>query len=484
MTRELRPLQKYAFDLTGDSYRKGHRAPILAAPCSFGKTTIASYMFQQAIKKGTRCMFTVDRVELVDQAVERFLEDGLDVGVVQADHHLTDYRKPIQVATIQTLKRRKLQNFDFMIIDECHTLHEGHKEYMRASGRKFLGLSATPYTKGLGNWFDDLIVPATTGELMQEGWLCPYECFAPSMPDLDKVRTIAGDFDKNQLANKANKPKLVGDIIQTWHKKASGRPTVVFAVNIQHSQHICEEFKKTGVRAVHVDAYTDKDTRAMINDQFKAGLIDVLSCCTIFEKGWDAPLASCLVMAAPTKSVMRYVQMVGRILRLHDSKEKAIILDHAGNTERHGWVEDIVPKQLCIGKSKEYELIKRDKNKPKPHRCEHCFMVSTTFKCEHCGHVKLITKEVKSVGGELEKKSKKSKMPAADKQVWYAMFLHYARNTGKKDGWAYYATVEKCGTFIRNKNVEPLPPTRECLNYIKYKNMRYAIGRSKSAANN
>lgn len=463
------------------SLRRGLKRPMLAAPCSFGKTTVASYLIKSALEKGKRSIFIADRIELIEQASERFFEDGIDHGIIQGDHPLTDLRKPVQIATIQTLDKRKIVDFDFAIIDEAHTLYAAHKRYMDLySAIPFIGLSASPYAKGLGKWFNNLLVPATTGDLMQQGYLCEYDCYAPSSPDMKGIRIVRGDYDKNQLAERADKPKLVGDIVKHHQELAKGRPTVVFAVDIKHSKHICDEFKKIGVRAVHVDCHTDKDTRALINEQFKAGQIDVLSCVALFEKGWDAPIASCLIMAAPTKSIMRYIQQVGRILRTHPGKDKSIILDHAGNTERHGWVEDIVPKELCDGTKKESELVKKEKKekKQKPEKCSNCGYVKDTFICGKCGHKPEYMRNVEILDGELEKKSKKKKYSKEEKTDLYAQFLWHANEKGYKSGWAYHKTIEKCGEFIRDKDVKPKPPTEETKKYIKHLNIKAAKSRA------
>lgn len=483
--RQLRPHQVSAVEMLRASLRQGNRCPVLAAPCSFGKTTVASHIIQSAVEKGKRCYFIVDRVELIDQASDRLLEDGVEHGVIQGDHPLTDYRKPVQVATIQALARRRKQEFDLAIIDECHVLYKTHKAYMEQYNNvPFIGLSATPFAKGMGKHFDDLIVPITTQELMDQGYLCEYDCFAPTEPDLKGVRTKRGDYDENQLAERVDTPKLVGDIVATHQQLAKDRPTVVFAVNIAHSKHICKEFQKAGVRAVHVDAYTDKETRSMINNQFKAGEIDVLSCVAIFEKGWDAPIASCLIQAAPTKSIMRYVQQVGRILRTHPDKERAIILDHAGNTERHGWVESIVPYKLDTGEKKEQQTTKKESKKPEPKKCEKCGYVKETFICSVCGYKPEYAQNVALIDGELEKKSKKPKATVEEKERWYGMLLAYAAQKGYAKGWAYFKTRDKFGTSLgKNKHVKPIPPDQECLNWITHTNIKHAKANGRASRN-
>jgi superfamily II DNA or RNA helicase len=482
--RELRPHQEKAVEMLRDSLRQGLKRPVLAAPCSFGKTTVASHLIQNAVAKGKRCYFIVDRVELIDQASERFTEDGIDHGVMQGDHPMTDPTKQVQVATIQTISRRRTQDFDFGIIDECHVLHKTHIDYMKAYDNiPFIGLSATPFAKGMGNHFNNLIVPITTGELMDKGYLCEYDCYAPTEPDLKGVRIKRGDYDEEGLAKVMDAPKLVGDLVATHQELAKGRPTVVFAVNIAHSRHICQEFRKVGVKAVHVDAYTDKDTRKMINEQFKKGDIDLLSCVAIFEKGWDAPIASCLIQAAPTKSIMRYVQQVGRILRTYPGKDRAIILDHAGNTTRHGWVESIFPYRLDDGEKSDTPVVKREKKKQEPQRCEKCGYVKETFICSACGYKPEYAKNVALIDGDLEKKSKKEKVSTVEKERWYAMFLGHANQKGYSKGWAYFKTREKFGASLsKNKHIQPITPDQECLNWIKHINIKHAKGKAKYAA--
>jgi len=467
-----------------ESLAKGLHRPILAAPCSFGKTTVASELIQSSIMKRKRSAFIVDRVELLDQAAERFYQDSIDFGVMQGDHPLTDPRKQVQIATIQTLNKRKMHEFDFIIIDEVHCLHRAHIKYMETyDAIPIIGLSATPYTKGLGKYFNNLIVPITTGELIEQGYLSKYEVYAPSEPDLEGVKIKRGDYDENELDERCNKPKLIGDIVKTHQRLAKGRATVVFAVSIAHSKHIVEEFRKVGVKAVHVDAYTDKDTRKLINEQFKAGEIDLLSCVAIFEKGWDAPITSCSILAAPTKSIMRYVQQVGRILRTHPGKDKSLILDHAGNTLRHGWVEEIIPERLDTGTKNEADVIKREKKKKEPSKCQKCGYVKEGLLCPQCGFAPSITRNVESVAGELGKKEKKKTVTREDKVRWYAMLLGHAQARGYKSGWAYHKLIQKFGESVRDtKTIQPMQPDLEVMNWIKHINIRAAKGKQKYGA--
>ena len=111
---ELRPHQELAVNMLRDSLKRGNKRPILAAPCSFGKTITALHMLQCAAEKGKRGIFICDRIKLVQQSLESADFHGLDVGVIQANHERTNWNAPIQIASIHTMARKsKMIEFDF-----------------------------------------------------------------------------------------------------------------------------------------------------------------------------------------------------------------------------------------------------------------------------------------------------------------------------------------------------------------------------------
>jgi DNA repair protein RadD len=132
-------------------------------------------------------IFTVPALSLVDQTVKAFWGDGIrDVGVIQGTNAMTDWSRPIQVASVQTLQRRPIPEADLVIIDECHRWFDFYAKWMAdpaCKSRRFVGLSATPWTWGLGQYFDDLIIAATLRDLISQGYLSPFRVFAPSHPD-------------------------------------------------------------------------------------------------------------------------------------------------------------------------------------------------------------------------------------------------------------------------------------------------------------
>jgi superfamily II DNA or RNA helicase len=182
-----------------------------------------------------------------------------EIGVIQADHRMTNPRMPLQVASVQTLARRRIPSADLVLIDEAHRWYDFYSEWMgREEWRRipFIGLSATPWTKGLGKHYDDLVIAATTADLIAAKHLAPFRVFAPSHPDLSEVRTVAGDYHEGDLSKVMDKGPLTANIVKTWLAKGEGRPTLLFAVDRAHAQSLCERFQGAGVSAEYADANT------------------------------------------------------------------------------------------------------------------------------------------------------------------------------------------------------------------------------------
>jgi superfamily II DNA or RNA helicase len=171
-------------------------------------------------------------LSLVDQTVQSFWDDGIrDIGVIQGTNAMTDWSRPVQIASVQTLRRRPIPEADVIIIDECHRWFDFYGQWMsdpRWQGRPFIGLSATPWTRGLGQYFDDLIIAATTKDLVSEGYLSPFRVFAPSHPDLTGVRTVAGDYYEQDLSRVMNNAPLVADVVDTWQRRAQRPANLLF----------------------------------------------------------------------------------------------------------------------------------------------------------------------------------------------------------------------------------------------------------------
>lgn len=321
---ELRPHQLDAIEQIRDSMRRGHKRIILGANVSFGKTIVAAHMMMEARDKGKRGVFICDRIQLVEQTVEKFEACGLWCGVVQGNHIKTDPRAPIQVASIQTISRRRMMmEFDFAIVDEAHGLSKALIAMMEAFNNvPFIGLTATPYSKGLGKYYTDLVVPITHRELEGMGYLCPIKYYAGEQPDLEKIslKALPGggkDYDASQLSIEMEKPKLIGNVVDTWKRLGENSQTIAFCPSISHSRGLVAEFERNGVPAVHIDAYTEPELRQDIYRRHNEGEFKILSCSSLLNTGYDSPSTRCIIDCYPTKSLIRFVQRVGRQVRIH-----------------------------------------------------------------------------------------------------------------------------------------------------------------------
>ena len=307
MRSVLYPHQVEAMGMLKASLKTGSKRPMLQCPTGFGKTVMAAAIVEGAMRKGNRVMFCVPSLSLIDQTVQAFWREGIrDVGVIQADHPMTDYSKPVQVCSVQTIQRRRLPHADLVLIDEAHNWFKFYEKWFAQwDAIPFVGLSATPWTKGLGKHYDDLIIASTTQELIDAGYLSPFRVFAPSHPDLSGVRTIAGDYAEDDLAGVMNQSQLVADVVETWKAKAEGRPTLCFAVNRAHAKRLQQQFEQAGVPSGYIDAYTDIPEREAVRKQFASGAIKVVCNVGCLTTGvdWDV---RCIVLARPTKSEMLF----------------------------------------------------------------------------------------------------------------------------------------------------------------------------------
>jgi superfamily II DNA or RNA helicase len=339
-----------------------------------------------AVLKGSRVLFLAHRRELLSQAADKLEKLGLDFGIIQGNHWRTDARKPIQVASIQTLTRRKNPPAQLIIVDECHrtlspTLLKTIESYPSAL---VLGLTATPYrldNKPLSRVYQDLVVTSPIKDLVSAGYLVAPRVFAPHRPDLAGVHSLAGDYRHDELAEKMDKARLVGDIVVHWKRIANGRKTVVFAAGVEHSKHIAEMFRNAGVLAEHVDGTMAMAGRDAMLSRLNSGQTTVLCNSDLLVEGWDLPALSCCILARPTKSTARYVQQVGRIMRACDGKQDAILLDHAGSVFVHGFPTDERAYSLD-------DQERRPDDEEAPVKiCRECFavMLSTARVCPECG---------------------------------------------------------------------------------------------------
>lgn len=499
--KTLRPHQSLAIDLLRDSLRTGHKRPVLCAPVGFGKTLVAASIVKMARAKGNRVLFVVDALSLIDQTIEAFWAEGIrEIGVIQAGHEMTDWSRPVQIASVQTLRRRGMPRTDMVIVDECHALSKWLLDVMAKpewAKVPFIGLSATPWTRGLGNHYDDLLIPATMAELIEtinpdtgRPYLSPYRVFAPYNPDLSKIKTVAGEYHEGQLSDHMNDDGLVADIVETWKEKGEMQPTLAFCVDRAHAAAIQARFQASGIGWGYIDAFTEIDDRKAIRRQIDRREIYGVSSVGTMIKGVDWAIG-CIIDAGPTKSKMRHVQKIGRGLRINEGIGDLILLDHAGNCLRLGFPCGIQQQELCTkkkGEKDDAEAEPKPEALPKP--CPKCNFLKPpkVRECPACKFVPEVQSDIQERDGELvevkprAKKEKEEKYTAQQKEKFFAECMGYAESKGKSQSTALAIFKSKFKHWPAKKaGIAPLEPTSETLSWIRSRNIAYAKSQQKAS---
>lgn len=344
----LRPDQLELVEAARDALRT-RQAVLARAPCGSGKTVVAGYIAQSMAERGKRLIFTVHRRHLLKQTALTFQRFGIGYGVIASGCKNPDPLALVQIASMPTLQNKKeCYAADLVCADECHlsASHGQRKvlDYYLEQGSRILGFSASPMRldgRPLGDIYDKMVFGRDERWLIDHGILSDYRLIAPVTPDLQNVGTSIGDYDKKRLAQIMDTPDVAGDIVKNWQKYASGKRTIAFGVNREHSRNIAMTFQQAGIPAASIDGeMTDAEIFEAVR-QLAYGEIKVLANCMLMTEGFDlsaqvgfdVPIEA-LIAARPTQSMALNTQMNGRALRR--KPEPAVILDHASNWQKHG----------------------------------------------------------------------------------------------------------------------------------------------------
>lgn len=489
---ELRPYQNRGISSVREFIAVGKRRVILYAPTAAGKTEIGMEIIRRSLVLNRKVIFVCNRIELIRQTSRRIEKSGIAHGIIQGLNTCRVW-EPMQICSIQSLDKRGYPEADVIIIDEAHGT-AGSKAYQRFiehfQAKIIVGLTATPFARGMakvypwGPLWEGLASAATIRELIKDGYLVDCDIYSPSEPDLSKVKITAGDYNEEQLGVAVDRRELIGDIVKHWQRLGNGKSTVCFATNISHSKHITEQFLAAGIPAEHIDCYTGDEDRREILERVLNGVTKIISNVGILQEGWDFPECEVLILARPTRSLIRYIQMAGRILRPFEGKDKALILDHSGTCRRLGFPTDDLPLFLDDGALKDKQTKEKEERERKEKElivCPQCSAVlarSFNTNCPRCGHEFPKKKNtVHTIDGDLvrlkKRKGKLVEMPVADRNKTYAELRGYAKDRGFREGWAWYKCRELFGSVPREK--PPLMiPSNDTLKLIKYLNIKHA----------
>lgn len=484
----LRVYQEESINGLRAGFAAGHRSHILYLPTGGGKTEVAISMLNAARAKGTRAAMLLDRRILCDQTSERLAKYQIEHGVLMSGHWRYRPEEMIQICSTQTIeKRESFPGIKLLIIDEAHCMRKSVIEFIKLHPElKIIGLSASPFTKGLGSIFTNVVSKATTRELVDLGMLAPLRVFVAKEIDMTGAAKRAGEWTEKESTQRGI--KITGDIVSEWIKKTHeifGMPkkTIVFSAGVAHAEDLQQKFREAGYNFVSISHRDEESFKKDAIEEFARpdSSIQGLIATDILTKGFDQADVMIAISARPfTKSFSSHVQQMGRIMRPHADKSDAIWIDHAGNflRFRDQWEElySSGVSELDDGAEKSKpEPSQKEKEAAKCHKCGALWPAHSDT-CSHCGAVRVRINQVSAVPGEMEELQtggeKKEKFTSEYKEKFYQMLIGYARSKKFADGWAYHQYKQKFGIGPNWKKQESIPNI-EVLNWIKSRNIAF-----------
>ncbi|HHL2712959.1 TPA: DEAD/DEAH box helicase [Yersinia enterocolitica] len=473
------------------------------APTGSGKTGLAAFIADGFVSRGMRVLFIAPYTILINQTAQRFIEYGLpedEISFIWQKHPSYDPTLKIQIASAATLIRRQFpDNIDLLIVDEAHLRQKQIlieiERLTRETQVKVIGLSGTPFSPFLGNYYQQLVKPTTIGELIQRGDLSGYEFYAPSKPDLKGVKTTntidcGRDYNENQLAEIMCGADLVGDIVDNWLQNGRDLPTVAFCVNKDHANFVTMQFNKVGINAEVMVDKTPQDERQLIIHRFEMGATKIIVSVGVLVAGFDSDVR-CVIYARPTKSEIRWLQALGRGLRTAPGKESCLVFDHSGTVHRLGFPDSIEYNELpskSDGMKDSASREAEERTEKLPKECTECHFMKPAgvYVCPKCGFKPLAGQDVDTDTQRGLKKLGKGKrvFTQSDKQSWWSQIKFYQRqrtSMGKpvSDGWCSHTFHDKFSEWPNGLSDFPMEITPEVSSYIKHKRISFAKGREK-----
>lgn len=368
---ELRDYQLKLIEDIYASWSAGFKNVMAVAPTGSGKAlTLCTLAHQLAYTHGLPVTIKVHRKELVAQLCMTLAQLDIPHNIIAQKNTILeimeaerrahgkqyyDYKSPITVVSVDTLLSRAGKHKDWAenqrvwILDEAaHQLKDNKWGKVAALLPNAIGVgfTATPQRldkKGLGRHafglFDTMVTGPTVRWLIDNGFLSKYKIVVPES-DYRQFLNDTGDTTKDYTHEARNYASLhshiIGDVIKNYLKWINGKQAIVFADSIVAGQKMEKEFLAAGVSAKLLTGTTPSKERMNAVFDYREGKTLVLINVDLFDEGFDVPGTYAVIMARPTKSLSKMLQMCGRALRVAKGKEHAIIIDHVGNIKHHG----------------------------------------------------------------------------------------------------------------------------------------------------
>ena len=210
---------------------------------------------------------------------------------------------------------------------------------------KFLGVTATPWRmnhQSFTDLFDNIILSMPIKDFIKQGYLSTYKYYSLRDESTIKKRIDEieidrfGEYKESSMEEKMDIGSIRAQLLDSYLTFAKGKKGIIYAININHAKHICQEYQEAGFNTVSIDSKTPATERKELVDKFKNNEIDIIVNVDVFSEGFDCPDIEFIQLARPTLSLVKYLQQVGRGLRPTKNKENCIILDNVGMYSNFG----------------------------------------------------------------------------------------------------------------------------------------------------
>lgn len=311
---KLRPYQEQSINECREAFKQGHKEVILMSPTGSGKSVIIRKILELADKPNAKLLFVVHRTILIKQMRETL--KGINV----------------EISTLQKKGKHPTEKYDLIIHDECHYSWNS-KLKNNLNSKFYLGLSATPTdADGIALKCDKLINFMQMPDLIEQGYAVPFKVLSTSKISTKNLKKSGNDYNQKEAYKLMAKSEIKRDILNVFNEHCKDLKTIIYAVNIEHAEELHKEFLDNGIANEVI--HSKKKTEDII-ERFKNNEVRVLINVSILTIGFDDGDIECLLLAAPTKSVVLAQQIYGRVSRLpiKSNKTHGLIVDCANVIE-------------------------------------------------------------------------------------------------------------------------------------------------------
>lgn len=487
-----RDFQISAHEALRKGFREGHKNQLIMAPTGAGKTYLGLRICYEAMQRGRRAVFLCDRTTLINQTSSVADRYGLvDHGIIQADHWRRRPDKLLQIASVQTIaKRAYWPQVDVLVVDEAHTTFKAWTEFSKATEAAVIGLSATPFTPGLGKIFTNLINATTMWDLTQNGVLVPMRIFSCHKPDMTGAEMRGGEWTDKAAEERGM--EIIGDVVSDWLRYGDNRKTIVFGATIKHCEELCRQFVSSGVMAAVFTSETTHKEREMLLQEYRKpnSHLKILISVEALAKGFDVPDVGCVCDARPLrKSLSTAIQMWGRGLRAspETGKKDCHLLDFSGNIVRFFEdFNDIYFNGLDkLDDGEKLDKTARTQEEFEAKGCPKCGYKPFHKRCMACGHERVSREMTEALPGQMREiyigEGKNKKKLADNAEDLWNQVCTYARiysQPTKQSGRAWHLFKKITGQDSRWSfyTAPDVQINRNVMNKIRQLNIAYKKG--------